>query len=144
MVVPTIHGLTVDGIDNTGKNRAVESFAASRPGTQAPDWAGAVAAHPELMQADDLHPIAAGAELRAQLIARGIEDCLAYAAAAKRGPLLESGPDLPLAGRLARREATLEAAIAAELARRLATRIAAGVPALAAALAVASTELGDA
>ena len=26
MVVPTIHGLTVDGIDNTGKNRVVESL----------------------------------------------------------------------------------------------------------------------
>ena len=39
MVVPTIHGFTVNGIDNTGKNRVVEEFAASRPGTQVPDWA---------------------------------------------------------------------------------------------------------
>ena len=76
MVVPTIHGLTVNGIDNSGKNRVVEAFAASRPGTQVPDWAGAVATHPELMQADDLHPIAAGADYRARLIARGIKTCL--------------------------------------------------------------------
>jgi hypothetical protein len=40
MVVPTIHGFTVDGIDNTGKNNVVAAFAASRPGTQTPDWAG--------------------------------------------------------------------------------------------------------
>src|SRR6185295_13257633 len=31
MVVPTIHGYTVNGIDNTGKNRVVHEFAASRP-----------------------------------------------------------------------------------------------------------------
>lgn len=77
MVVPTIHGLTVDGIDSTDKNRVVESFAASRPGTQVPDWARAVAKHPELMQSDDLHPIPEGAAFRARLIARGVEACLA-------------------------------------------------------------------
>ncbi len=42
MVVPTIHGLSVDGVDSTGKNRVVRSFAASRPGTEIPDWANAV------------------------------------------------------------------------------------------------------
>src|SRR3984885_7690583 len=31
MVVPTIHGYTVNGVDNTGKNRVVREFAASRP-----------------------------------------------------------------------------------------------------------------
>ena len=30
------------------------------------------------MQADDLHPIEAGAEARARLIAQGVEGCLAY------------------------------------------------------------------
>lgn len=39
MVVPTIHGLTVNGVDSSGKNQVVETFAASRRGTQAPDWA---------------------------------------------------------------------------------------------------------
>ena len=79
MVVPTIHGLSVDGVDSTGKNRVVARFAASRPGTQVPDWAGAVATHPELMQPDNLHPIAEGADYRARLIAQGVKDCLSSA-----------------------------------------------------------------
>ncbi|MFP5389141.1 MAG: hypothetical protein ACLGG5_07560 [Thermoleophilia bacterium] len=107
MVVPTIHGLTVNGIDSSGKNRVVEEFAASRPGTQVPDWATAEETHPELMQADDLHPIAAGAELRARLIARGIKACLGIATVPVAKPALESGPDLPPAHKLARREAEL-------------------------------------
>jgi hypothetical protein len=76
MVVPTIHGFTVNGVDNTGKNRVVAEFAASRPGTQTPDWAGFVHTHPQLMQADNLHPIEQGAEDRARLIAEGIQRCL--------------------------------------------------------------------
>lgn len=76
MVVPTIHGLTVGGVGNAGKNQVVNSFVSARPGTQSPDWAAAVATHPELMQSDDLHPIAAGADLRARLIARGVKRCL--------------------------------------------------------------------
>jgi hypothetical protein len=107
MVVPTIHGLTVNGIDNTGKNRVVAAFAASRPGTQVPDWARAEETHPELMQADDLHPTAAGADLRARLIARGVRACLGIATASQRKPALESGPNLPPARKLARREAEL-------------------------------------
>ena len=78
MVVPTIHGLSVGGVNSAAKNRTVASFVASRPGTQSPDWAGAVQAHPELMQSDNLHPIAGGADLRARLIARGVKDCLRY------------------------------------------------------------------
>lgn len=77
MVVPTIHGLVVDGVGNRGKNQVVAAFAASRPGTQTPDWAGAVAQHPELMQPDDLHPVAEGADYRAQLIVAGVQACLA-------------------------------------------------------------------
>jgi hypothetical protein len=77
LVVPTIHGFTVNGVDNAGKNRTVAEFAASRPGTQTPDWAGFVHTHPGLMQADNLHPIEAGAEARARLIAEGIDRCLA-------------------------------------------------------------------
>jgi hypothetical protein len=107
MVVPTIHGLTVNGIDSAGKNRVVREFAASRPGTQVPDWARAEETHPELMQPDDLHPIPAGAELRARLIARGVKACLGIATAPERKPALESGPDLPPAHKLARREAEL-------------------------------------
>lgn len=107
MVVPTIHGLTVNGIDSSGKNRVVEEFAVLRPGTQVPDWATAEETHPELMQADDLHPTAAGAELRARLIAQGIKTCLGIATASVDKPALESGPDLPPARKLARREGEL-------------------------------------
>ena len=77
IVVPTVHGFTVNGVDNAGKNRVVAEFAAARPGTQTPDWAGFVHTHPGLMQSDNLHPIEAGAEARARLIAAGIDRCLA-------------------------------------------------------------------
>jgi hypothetical protein len=79
MVVPTIHGYTVNGIDNHGKNRVVHEFAASRPGTQTPDWAATVNRDPALLEPDNLHPNPEGAELRAQLIAEGIQACLAGA-----------------------------------------------------------------
>jgi len=134
MVVPTIHGLTVNGIDSAGKNRVVAAFAASRPGTQTPDWARAEAAHPELMQSDDLHPVAAGAELRARLIARGVEACLGIAAATGRKAALESAPQLAPAHRLARREAQLVRAVASGLARGLGARFAWRAPGLAAAI----------
>jgi hypothetical protein len=143
MVVPTIHGLTVNGIDSTGKNRVVHAFAASRPGTQVPDWAGAVAAHPELMQPDDLHPLPEGADYRAQLIARGVQGCLASASAAARGPVLESGPELAPVGRLARRQASVASAIATEMARAVAAQVTEGAPVLGAALAMISTQLGS-
>jgi hypothetical protein len=77
LVVPTIHGFTVNGVDNAGKNRVIAEFAAARPGTQTPDWAGFVHTHPQLMQSDNLHPIEAGSEARAELIASGIGRCLA-------------------------------------------------------------------
>ncbi len=134
MVVPTIHGLTVDGIDSTGKNRAVAAFAASRPGTQTPDWASAEATHPELMQSDDLHPVAAGAELRARLIARGVKACLGIATAAPRKAALGSAPHLAPARRLARGEARLVRTVASRLARELGVRFAWRTPGLAAAM----------
>jgi hypothetical protein len=85
MVVPTIHGLTVNGVDSAGKNSVVREFAASRPGTQTPEWARAVATHPELMQSDHLHPVPAGADFRARLIARGVKDCLAQGSSSRSG-----------------------------------------------------------
>jgi len=134
MVVPTIHGLTVNGIDSTGKNRVVHAFATSRPGTQVPDWAGAVAAHPELMQPDDLHPIPTGADYRAQLIAQGIQGCLASPSpsAAASGPALESGRELAPVGRLAARQAAVARVIATEVSRTVAVRVAGETPFLAA------------
>jgi hypothetical protein len=76
MVVPTIHGFTVNGIDNHGKNRVVHEFAASRPGTQTPDWATTVNQDYGLLEPDHLHPNPEGAEIRAELIAEGIRNCL--------------------------------------------------------------------
>jgi hypothetical protein len=120
MVVPTIHGFTVDGVNNDGKNQVVKEFAASRPGTQVPDWAGFQAAHPELM-ADELHPGEAGSVDRAELIAQGIVGCLnganaqlgfggedgagASASAAPSAPVLDSAPaHIDTVGKLASRE----------------------------------------
>ena len=127
MVVPTIHGLHPGGVDDSGKNRTVAEFAASRPGTQTPDWQGAVFAHPELMQADDLHPIEAGAELRARLIAQGVMACLAGSSGAgassapSRGPALaEAPPPIPRSHEMERREAEISRAIGIELLRQTA------------------------
>ncbi len=139
MVVPTIHGLTVNGIGNDGKNRVVEAFAASRPGTQVPDWAGAAATHPELMQSDDLHPLPAGADLRAQLIAHGIEGCLAYMHAPNGEPVLESGPELAPVSKFAKREASVARAIATSLGEAVAMRVAGRQPLLVVALAMVSS-----
>jgi hypothetical protein len=132
MVVPTIHGLHPGGIDDSGKNRTVAEFAASRPGTQTPDWQSAVLRHPELMQADDLHPIEAGAELRAHLIAQGVQACLAYesgaaasASAASRGPALARPPaHIPRVGRMAAREEEVAAGIANALLTGVVLRVA--------------------
>jgi hypothetical protein len=111
MVVPTIHGLHPGGVDDSGKNQVVAEFAASRPGTQVPDWQGAVFSHPELMQADNLHPIEEGADYRAQLIAQGVEGCLAYGVARATAPPEPRADVEPIAtvGRLqARQEAVME------------------------------------
>src|SRR6478672_4373529 len=97
---PSIRGYTVNGVDNAGKNDVVRQFAASRPGTQVPEWAGWVHAHPELMMSDGLHPEPEGSEARAQLIARGILGCLGGAATSSAAP--PSGrEDRPLKPRLA-------------------------------------------
>jgi hypothetical protein len=136
MVVPTIHGLTVNGIGNEGKNRVVHAFAASRLGTQVPDWAGAVAAHPELMQSDDLHPIAAGADYRARLIAQGIKGCLAFIHAPIQEPALESGPELAQVNKFAKRQEAIARSIAISLGQAVALRLAGRQPLLMAALAM--------
>jgi hypothetical protein len=57
MVVPTIHGYTVEGANNRGKNRVVHQFAASRPGTQVPDWATVANTRPEMMQEEHIIPL---------------------------------------------------------------------------------------
>jgi hypothetical protein len=119
LVVPTIHGYTVNGVDNTGKNEVVRRFAASRPGTQVPEWAGWVHTHPESMMSDGLHPEPEGSEARAQLIAQGILGCLSGAVTTSSAPPTKR--DRPLKPRLAtvdameRRQAGLTRAIEREL-----------------------------
>ena len=121
MVVPTVHGFTVEGTGNQGKNSVVRRFAAARPGTQTPDWAGFVHQHPELMQSDGLHPIEAGSEARAELIAEGILGCLAYresggagsASASATAPTDVKTTHLQPVSRMAKREAALDRGLAA-------------------------------
>lgn len=128
MVVPTIHGLHPGGVDDTGKNRVVAEFAASRPGTQVPDWNGAVATHSELMQADNLHPIAEGADYRAQLIAQGVEGCLAYDQALATAPPEPRTDVEPIAtvGRLQAREEAVMSEIRADVLRQAAASLVSG------------------
>lgn len=92
IVVPTVHGYTVEGTDNHGKNAVIHRFAASRPGTQVPDWATIANTRPDLMQSDGLHPVEAGSQYRAQLIAEGIRGCLANAASRLPAPIEGSTP----------------------------------------------------
>jgi hypothetical protein len=128
MVVPTIHGLHPGGVDDSGKNRVVAEFAASRPGTQVPDWQGAVATHPELMQADNLHPIEEGADYRAQLIAQGVEGCLAYGQARATAPPEPRADVEPIAtvGRLQARQEVVMGSISADVLRQAAASLVAG------------------
>ncbi len=128
MVVPTIHGFTVDGVDNTGKNRTVAGFAASRPGTQVPDWAGVAETQPELMQPDDLHPTPEGADYRAQLIAQGVLGCLDYERARATAPPATQVEPKHLApvGKLQARRRALLGAVAMEVLRRGAAALLAG------------------
>jgi hypothetical protein len=128
MVVPTVHGFTVDGVDNTGKNRVVAEFAASRPGTQVPDWAGTVATRPDLMQADNLHPIEEGADYRAQLIAQGVQGCLAYGEAVATAPPEPRTDVEPIAtvGKLQAREEAVMGEIRSDVLRQAAASLLAG------------------
>jgi hypothetical protein len=128
MVVPTIHGYTVNGVNNRGKNRVVHEFAASRPGTQTPDWATTVNQNPSLLEPDNLHPNPEGAEVRAQLIAEGITACLAGEPTGLTGPLpgaapaAESGAEASLAAEEPRPE-TKHLAMVDRVASRRATLI---------------------
>lgn len=128
VVVPTIHGFTVDGIDNSGKNRVVAQFAASRPGTQVPDWAAVAETQPQLMQPDDLHPTPEGADYRAQLIAQGVVGCLDYQRARATAPpeLRVEPKHLAPVGKLAKRQRALMQAVGMEVLRRGAAAVLVG------------------
>jgi len=114
MVVPTIHGYSVEGVNNRGKNRVVHEFAASRPGTQTPDWATVANTRLDLLQPDKLHPSEEGADYRAQLIADGILRCLSAVETAPAGPVAETASassvetrEFEPVGRMAAREREL-------------------------------------
>jgi hypothetical protein len=113
----------VEGTNNDGKNRAVREFAASRPGTQVPDWAGAIASDPAVLQSDGLHPTPEGSDLRAQLIAQGVLGCLSYSETIQpAGPppeAIEATRMRPVS-RLADRERAAEREIAGDLIRQAA------------------------
>jgi hypothetical protein len=156
MVVPTIHGLHPGGVSDAGKNRTVAEFAASRPGTEVPDWAGFVHSHPQLMQPDHLHPIEAGAQARARLIAQGVLGCLGEGSGVSEpstessnssGPVLDAEPKhLPQVDAIAKREEALTAAIANALISRTllglgARNLALGLPL--AAMVYAGVRSGD-
>ena len=119
LVVPTIHGYTVNGVDNAGKNSVVRQFAASRPGTQVPDWAGLIHTQPELLLSDGLHPtVPAGADARAQLIAQGILGCLGGAASTSSSQQRQDRhlePRLAPVDAMERRQRSLVGAIGMEL-----------------------------
>jgi hypothetical protein len=130
MVVPTIHGYTVEGVNNRGKNRVVHEFAASRPGTQVPDWATVANTRPDLMQEDNLHPSEEGADYRAQLIADGIIGCLTVAETTP-GPVAETASastvtpeEIKPVGRMAKREEELLGEIGVAALQRAAALVA--------------------
>ena len=119
LVVPTIHGYTVNGVDNAGKNSVVTRFAASRPGTQVPDWAGLIHTQPDLLLSDGLHPtVPAGADARAQLIAQGVLGCLGGAASTSSSQQRQDRhlePRLAPVDAMERRQRSLVGAIGMEL-----------------------------
>jgi lysophospholipase L1-like esterase len=130
MVVPTIHGYTVEGADNHGKNAVVHRFAASRPGTETPDWASMVNHDNALLEPDNLHPSPEGSERRAEAIAQGILGCLGYeesagVAAAPEEASASASADVETVrlhpvGRFAKREETILESTAAGLIREAA------------------------
>lgn len=128
MVVPTIHGYTVEGANNRGKNSVVHRFAASRPGTQTPDYASLVNRNPGLLQSDNLHPTEEGSERRAELIAQGILGCIAYEESAGVAAAPEATAStvevqttrLDPVGKLAQREKTIYRSLATGVIREAA------------------------
>jgi hypothetical protein len=135
VVVATVSRPPYNGVGPEGLNGAISSFAGSRPNTQLVDWRAAALANPGLINSDGVHPTAAGYQLRARLIARGIGACLgsAPAAAPPQPSAAPPQPPLPSAiGEAARREArrALAARLISEEVLRQAGRVLASQGAL--------------
>ncbi len=56
VVVATVSRPPYNGVGPEGLNRAISSFAASRPNTQLIDWRAAALANPGLLNSDGVHP----------------------------------------------------------------------------------------
>jgi lysophospholipase L1-like esterase len=80
VVVATLNRPPYNGVSIDGLNQVVRGFAAGSPPAQLVDWRGAALSQPGLLGPDGVHATAAGYSLRAELIARGVLDCLAGAA----------------------------------------------------------------
>ena len=116
------------GVDDSGKNRVVAEFAASRPGTQTPDWAGFVAQPPGADAGRQPAPDRSRApKLRARLIAQGVMALPAeerrrrrLQRAVARPALAQAPAHIPQSHEMERREAEISRAIGIELLRQTA------------------------
>jgi hypothetical protein len=85
MVLPTLDD-TASGVSNNANTKAVFDFAASRPGTQVPEWAGVVDMRPSLrFRPHGFHPNHPAAIFRAEMVAEAIRACLDYLRGEDRG-----------------------------------------------------------
>jgi hypothetical protein len=75
LVLPTIHGLTVDGVNSNGKNSVLRKTKRNHRLTFLPDWRS-IAREKKRLMADNLHPNTQGAALRARIIAKAVRRCL--------------------------------------------------------------------
>jgi hypothetical protein len=79
LVLATLTRPPYNGVSYDALNAVATSYAAQRPNTQLVDWRSYAAAHPGLLYGDGVHPTAGGYDLRARLIADGIQSCFASA-----------------------------------------------------------------
>ncbi len=130
MVVATINRPPYNGYGPEGLNQVIASFAAARPGTVVVDWQAAALAHPELINSDGVHPTPEGYALRGQMIAQGVQRCLAGEFSAPSTPTA-SPPAKPQPPQQTPAESRAEAAylVVSEAIGRLRERLAASGPA---------------
>jgi hypothetical protein len=76
LVLVTLTRPPYNGISFEGLNDVMSSFAAQRPNTQLVDWDSYATAQPGLLHRDSVHATATGYDLRARLIADGVQACV--------------------------------------------------------------------